>query len=384
MKRRDSIFLRLLASHLLVVAVGAGGIFLAGEALSPLVIDRHVRQMVTFLHTHMDRPLAALSQDLEVSYRRALTQSIGWSVALAALAGVAVAWFVTRRIVKPLRSLTLASRRIAGGRYAQRLDAGAPGEIGELAAAFNRMAETLQHSEEQRVKLLSDVAHEFRTPLSNLRGYLEGLEDGVFGPKDVAEPTRRQIARLEHLVDDLSLLSRVETGQVPLVVEPVAAAEILEAAAEAFRPRFAARDVDLVVDPTEADLTVLADGERVQQVLGNLLANALRFSPARGRVRLGARWAGSQHLGRAHRPSVRFEVQDDGPGVAPGEREAIFRRFYRGDTSRGRDDGGGSGIGLTLAKELIERQDGEIGVDSTEGEGSSFWFVLPGAGTAPR
>src|SRR5690606_27112497 len=145
----------------------------------------------------------------------------------------------------------------------------------------------------------------------------------------VAEPTRRQFARLEHLVDDLSLLSRVETGQVPLVVEPVAAAEILEAAAEAFRPRFAARDVDLVVDPTEADLTVLADGERVQQVLGNLLANALRFSPARGRVRLGARWAGSQHLGRAHRPSVRFEVQDDGPGVAPGEREAIFRRFYR-------------------------------------------------------
>src|SRR5690606_23627076 len=102
------------------------------------------------------------------------------------------------------------------------------------------------------------------------------------------------------------------------------------------------------------------------------------------RVRLGARWAGSQHLGRAHRPSVRFEVQDDGPGVAPGEREAIFRRFYRGDTSRGRDDGGGSGIGLTLAKELIERQDGEIGVDSTEGEGSTFWFVLPGAGTAPR
>lgn len=384
MKRRDSIFLRLLASHLLVVAVGAGGIFLAGEALAPLVIDRHVKQMVTFLHTHMDRPIAALSHDLEVSYRRALTQSIGWSVALAAVAGVAVAWFVTRRIVKPLRSLTLASRRIAGGRYAQRLDAGAPGEIGELAAAFNRMAETLQHSEEQRVKLLSDVAHEFRTPLSNLRGYLEGLEDGVFGPGEVSEPTRRQIARLEHLVDDLSLLSRVETGQVPLVIEPVAAAEILDAAAEAFLPRFDTHAVELVIDPVDPGLTVLADRERVHQVLGNLLANALRFSPPRGRVQLRAHRAEGMRRDQAKRPSIRFEVQDDGPGIPSGEREAIFRRFYRSDTSRGRDDGGGSGIGLTLAKELIERQDGEIGVDCAEDGGSTFWFVLPGAGPSPQ
>jgi len=367
MSGRDSLLLRLLASHLLVVLVGAAGIILASEALAPLVIDRHVQEMVASLHAHMGEPIATLSEDLASSYRRALTQAIGLSVGLAAIAGVAVAWYMTRRIVRPLRSLTSASRRIAGGRYAQRLDADAPGEIGELAEAFNRMAATLEHR-----------AHEFRTPLSNLRGYLEGLEDGVFGAGDVAEPTRRQVERLQRLVDDLSLLSRVETGQVPLVMEPLVARDVLGAAAEAFRPRFDAHDVRLVLEPVAANLEVLADHERVQQVLGNLLANALRFSPAEGVVRLRAvAMPPTGHRDGAS-PGVRFEVQDDGPGIPAEERDAIFRRFYRGDTSRGRDDGAGSGIGLTLAKELVERQDGEIGVDSVVDAGSTFWFVLPG------
>ena len=367
---RSSLYWRLLPSYLLVIVVAAGTTFLAGEALAPFFLERHVDAMMETLHAHGDQTLDAMADDLETGFRRALTQSLLWALMASGIAASVVGLYVTRRVVRPLRALTRASRRIAGGRYSQRLGTHAPGEIGELAAAFDTMAATLERSEERRVQLMADVAHEFRTPLSNLRGYLEGLEDGVFRPEELALPAGRQLQRLERLADDLSLLSRVETGQLELRATEVDAARLLAAVADAFRPRFEAKGVELRVD-AEPNAPIWADAERTEQVLTNLVANALRFTPAPGRVTLTS--------GTAEQGRVRFEVSDTGEGIPEEQLGLVFNRFYRGDQSRARQEGGGSGIGLTLARQLVERQGGDIGVSSAVGHGSTFWFTLPRA-----
>lgn len=365
---RSSLYWRLLPSYLLVVVVALGTMFLAGEALAPFFLQRHVDAMMETLNAHGDRSLDAMATDLEDRFRRALTQSLLWALIASAFTASVVGLYVTMRVVRPLRALTRASGRIAGGRYSQRLASEAPGEIGDMAEAFNLMAATLEHSEERRVQLMADVAHEFRSPLSNLRGYLEGLEDGVFAPEELALPARRQLQRLERLADDLSLLSRVETGQVELHPGAEDAHGLLMAVADAFRPRFEARGVELAVR-SAPNLSVWADAARTDQVLTNLAANALRFTPAGGRVTLS--------VGALDDVLMRFEVSDTGVGIPEEQLRQVFNRFFRGDQARAHLEGGGSGIGLTLAKQFVERQGGDIGVTSRVGQGSTFWFTLP-------
>src|SRR5690625_2695800 len=233
--KRSSLYWRLLPSYLLVILVAAGTAFLAGEAVAPFFLQRHVDVMLDTRHTHADQSPDARADDLEAGFRRALTQSLLWALLASGVAATIVGFYVTRRVVNPLKALTKASRRIAGGQYSQRLTSSAPGEIGELAAAFNTMAGTLQHSEERRIQLMADVAHEFRTPLSNLRGYLEGLEDSVFQPEELAGPANRQRRRPERLADDLSPLSPVETGHANPTPEQLSATEIGRASGRARR-----------------------------------------------------------------------------------------------------------------------------------------------------
>lgn len=370
--KRSSLYWRLLPSYLLVILVAAGTAFLAGEAVAPFFLQRHVDVMMDTLHTHADQSLDEMADDLEAGFRRALTQSLLWALLASGVAATIVGFYVTRRVVNPLKALTKASRRIAGGQYSQRLTSSAPGEIGELAAAFNTMAGTLQHSEERRIQLMADVAHEFRTPLSNLRGYLEGLEDSVFQPEELAGPANRQLRRLERLADDLSLLSRVETGQVNLNPEQLSATDLLTAVTEAFRPAFETKGVNLTLNTTGGH-KVWADSERTEQILSNLITNALRFTPPDGTVTL--------QVEPADNGLIRFEVIDTGIGIPEEQLQHVFNRFYRGDQSRAPHPDGGTGIGLTITKQLAERQGGTIGVSSTPGQGSRFWFELPAAAT---
>jgi signal transduction histidine kinase len=372
---RTSLFWRLLPSYLLVIVVAAAAAFLVGEALAPFFLRHHMDEMMAALGNRgtmgMSGGLNGMGVDLNEAYRRALTQSLTWASLLAALAATGVALYVTGRIVTPLRDMTRASERIAGGRYGDRLDPSAPGEVGELAAAFNRMADTLQRSEERRVELLADVAHEFRTPLSNLRGYVEGLEDGVFeDATGVFEASRRQLDRLAHLVDDLSLLSRVETGQLELEPAPVDARSLLDASVAAFAPEAERRGVHLEVRAPQPSPWVHADRERSLQVLSNLIGNALRYTPGGGAVTL--------EVSPPAQGEVRFAIRDTGPGIAPEDLPNVFKRFYRGDKARS-PHSGGSGIGLTIARQLVERQGGTIAVVSPPGEGATFTFSLPQA-----
>lgn len=376
-RRSRSLLWRVFASYLVVVAVATVGALVAGEALAPFLLDRHMRSMGPMMGG--GDPMAAMTADLAEAYRSALTQSLAWAALVATAADAVVAWTVTRRVVGPLAALREASRAIATGNYGRRLDADAPGEIGDLAGTFNTMAASLEQGESIRRQLLGDLSHELRTPLSNLRGYLEALEDGVF-TLDAATSAamRRQVERLGRLIADLSLLSDLEAGEVPIAAARMDLAALVHESAAAFRARFEERGVDLAVD-APSGLWVTADANRTAQVLENLLDNALRHTPSGGRVTVRARDGG------AH---ARVEVRDTGPGVPEALREAIFRRLFRGDPARAAGEGEGSGIGLTIARELVTRQGGEIWVEGASdakagapagGGGACFVFTLPPA-----
>jgi len=371
-RRPDSLAWRVFGSYLIVVAVAALGALVAGEAFAPFLLDRHMRSMgggMGHFGPSAGGASSAMAADLAAAYRSALTQSLAWAAIVATVAAALVAWTVTRRIVAPLGALRAASRAIANGRTGERLDTSAPGEIGDLAATFNTMAAALEQSDAIRRQLLTDLSHELRTPLSNLRGYLEALEDQVF-TLDAATTAalRRQVDRMERLVADLSLLTRLEAGQVPIEVAPVDLGALIADSLAAFRARFDEKGVALAAAAGGPGPWVVADATRTAQVLENLLSNALRHTPPGGRVEVATR-----PLGEA----VRVDVRDTGPGVPEGQREAVFRRLVRGDPARSTSDGEGSGIGLTIAKGLVTRQGGEIGVADAEGGGADFYFTLP-------
>ena len=369
-RRSRGLMARVFAANLVVVAVAAVAALLAGSALAPIVLDRHMGMMrgATSHGPGMD----AMATDLEAAYRTALGQSLGWAVLVATVAAAGVAWVVTLRLLAPLRALQAASTAIAAGRRGTRLDEDAPGELGDVAAAFNGMAEAIERGESERRRLVADLAHELRTPLSNLRGYVEALEDGVFELDDATRAALgRQVERLERLVADLATLHDVEAGQVVLEVAPTDVGALASAGVAAVQARFVEKGVTLTCSAPSDGVCALVDPVRVGQVLENLLANALRHTPVGGRVTVAV---------QATAAGVHVDVHDTGPGVPEREREAVFRRLYRGDPARGATIGVGSGVGLTIAKALVERQGGAIGVDEAPGGGAAFWFTLPGCG----
>jgi signal transduction histidine kinase len=366
-KRSLTLFARLLLAFLLVLLVSTASNYVAMEAFSPLFLNYHLQ------HTHTSAPLSDDTQaELRVAHQRAMRQATLWGGVVSLLAAGVVSYVVSSRIARPIKQMQRASRRIAEGNYRQRLSLAAPGEIADLAQDFNDMAATLESSEARRVELIGNVAHEFRTPLSSLHGYVEGLEDGLFQPTpEVLSACQRQLNRLESLIDDLSVLSRVESNAEPLQMEATSVSALLEGVADTFRPTFQAKGVRLeLIDTEDAAALVFADPLRTLQVLTNLIANALRYTPQQGTVSL---WADVDPKTR----TVVFNVRDSGSGIEPSDLPHIFTRFYRGDKARGRDAGGGSGIGLTIAKHFVELQGGRIGVTSQPGHGSHFFFSLP-------
>jgi two-component system, OmpR family, sensor histidine kinase BaeS len=369
-QRVSGLVVRVFAANLVVVAVAAVGALLAGTALAPIVLEGHMRMMGGMGAAEPTQgPMGAMMADLEATYRTALVQSLLWAIGFATVAAAVVAWFVTGRLVAPLRAMREASSAIAAGRHGRRLDASAPGEIGDLADAFNAMAEALEGGDRVRRQLVTDLAHELRTPISNLRGYLEALEDGVFELDDTTRgAVRRQVDRLERLVADLALLHDLEAGQLPVVLENVDLAALAAASVAAMQARFDEKGVALSVDAPSDPVEVVADPVRFGQVLENLLVNALRHTPSAGRVRV---------LVRPEGPVARLEVCDTGPGVPAAQREAVFRRFFRGDPARGVSGGEGTGVGLTIARALVERHGGTIGVREAEGGGAAFFVTLP-------
>ncbi len=287
---------------------------------------------------------------------------------LGFLGALAVSLLMTRRIAGPVGALAKAARRFAQGDLSRRVPQAGPAEIADLAAEFNHMAEDLQTAQNQRQALVADVAHELRTPLTVMRGYLEALKDGVTPAEpEVLEVIHAEALQLQRLVDDLQDLAQADAAQLALQLELVNMGELLHTTAAGFALEAGRKQVQLEVDVAPDTPEVQADPRRIGQVVHNLVANALRYTPAGGSIRLVA---------SAQEGAVLVEVADTGIGIPADHLPHIFDRFYRVDPSRARETGG-SGLGLTIAKRLVEAHGGTVGASSTLGSGSRFWFTLP-------
>ncbi len=296
----------------------------------------------------------------------------GWQVAGAAGAVLLVAAVVTAlvgaRITRPLRALTAAAQHMSDGGDAPPVRVSGQDEVAGLARAFNTMAANRAQLEQARKAMVSDIAHELRTPLSNIRGWLEAAEDGVSdrGPELTALLLKEALV-LQHVVDDLQDLAIADAGALRLVVEPVPLAEAFEQVRAAHEPRAAQAGVVLSAD-APPDLVVGADPVRLRQILDNLVANAVRYVPAGGSVSMAAARDGADVL---------VTVADTGVGIAAEDVPHVFDRFWRADRSRTRSTGG-SGLGLAIVRKLTEAHGASVAVTSAVGEGTTFTLRFPG------
>jgi two-component system OmpR family sensor kinase/two-component system sensor histidine kinase BaeS len=287
---------------------------------------------------------------------------------------LAGATFFSSRVTRPLTHLTHAARTMAGGDLSVRVGTSAVREIDDLAGAFNTMASSLSDADRQRRQMTADVAHELRTPLAIIRGRLEGMQDGVYNATpDEITTLLSETALLERLIEDLRLLALADAGQLPLYKESIAPAALIRSVAQSFTQQALSRGVDLRVADLPALPEVEADPQRISQVLSNLIVNSLGHTPAGGSVLLNA-WTSTS--GPGGQWAVYVSVSDTGSGIAPGDLAHIFDRFYRADQARTRA-GGGAGLGLAIARRLIEAHQGAIEAESAPGKGTTVTFRLP-------
>ncbi len=299
-----------------------------------------------------------------LSTNRALAAAAIVAAAIALLAGVLLA----RTLTRPLRDLTQAIQAMTVGQLAQQVPVRSADELGTLTRAFNQLSADLAHSNELRRQMTADIAHDLRTPLAVIMAYIDGLRDGVFKPTPARlAAMHAEAEHLQHLVEDLRTLSLAEAGELPMQRILVAPAALLERLAAAYGPQAAARTVDLSIAAEPALPDVSVDPERMVQVLGNLVSNALRYTASGGRIVLSARREGS---------CIVLSVEDTGSGIAPDVLPHIFDRFYRGDPARSQQDAE-SGLGLAIAKSIVEAHGGKIAVKSALGQGSVFMLLLP-------
>jgi signal transduction histidine kinase len=363
---------RLLVAQVAVLIAGAVSAAVAATLVGPAIFHDH---LVRAGHSVTD----ADRLHMEEAFGSAGLIALAVAGIAALLTALAVTWYLTRGIRHSLGAVTSAAAEVQAGRYDVQVPAGGGTELDALAAAFTAMAARLGSVEETRRRLLTDLSHELRTPIATLDGYLEGLEDGVvtWNP-ETAALLRGQTARLARLAGDLREVSQAEEGVLALDRTDVDAADLLDAAAAAARDAYRRKGVALVVEPAPS-AAVGVDRQRLAQVLGNLLGNALRHTPAGGTVRLGAQLAAA---------GVRLNVVDDGEGIAAEHLPHVFERFYRADTAREHDAAGaaaGTGVGLTISKALVEAHGGRLTVTSPgPGLGSEFAITLPRNDSAAR
>ncbi len=363
---------KLFFSHFLVALFGTLTLLVGLSFLTPYLFGRLVEDV-----PGLGRSLTAEEVRASVSsaFEQALLLSLLVAGVVGMLAATGVSLFVSGRITRPVLHMLAATRRISSGRYSERVPVQEPDELGALSESFNVMATSLEGVERRRRELMMDVSHELRTPLTTLEGYIEGLLDGVVTPsRDTWTLLHGEAERMRRLVDDLQQLSRAEAGSLSLNSGAVSPSEILRCTTERCWTRFAEKGVALEWEQTGGLPDVVADGDRVVQVLTNLLNNALRYTPPGGRVVLRGRPQGEQVL---------FTVTDTGEGIAGEHLPHVFERFYRVEKSRSRESGG-SGVGLSIARALVEAMGGRIWAESEgPGKGSTFAFTLPVTVSSP-
>jgi two-component system sensor histidine kinase BaeS len=316
----------------------------------------------TFGDNTFSMPESPESGFLERVNRAIIYGALGATV-IALLLGVLLA----RTISRPVRELTAATHIVAQGKLGHQVPVRASDELGELATSFNQMSADLARSNRLRRQMTADVAHELRTPLSVILGYTEALSDGKLeGAPETFDVLHDEAQRLSRLVDDLRTLSLADAGELPLTRRLIRPQALLERAASAYSEQARQRDISLQVRSEQPLPEIEVDPDRMAQVMSNLVSNALRYTPDGGRIVLTAR-PGDR--------TVILQVRDNGVGIAPEDLPHIFERLYRADISR--HENGESGLGLAIAKSIVEAHAGTIVVESALGSGATFTVELP-------
>ncbi len=353
----------LMRSHLTVLAIGIFTMTLVGWLYTPRLFVFYLRRI--------DGPnvqIRHVQGQLLKGFQFAWGRGMVWAGVFGGVAASALSYWLSQRIVKPLLEIEEMTRAFAAGDLDRRLPEYDLWELTQLAQSVNHMAADLQSVEQRRRDLVSDLSHELRTPLTILKGYLEGLADGTVEPNpDIYERLTRETSRLQRLVTDLQELSRLESGYLPIHPEAIALPELLASVVARFADQQLPDSPVTLQFSCPPDLPpVQADAGRIEQVMVNLLSNALRYTQQ------GTVWVRAWHTETA----VWTAVQDTGMGIAPEDLPHVFDRFWRADRSRARASGG-TGIGLTICRRLIELHGGEITVASEVGKGTTFQFSLP-------
>ncbi|MFN2136186.1 MAG: ATP-binding protein [Candidatus Promineifilaceae bacterium] len=318
--------------------------------------------------------VGTVAGSLEANFLESMRSALIWGGLAATLVALILGAFLARTISHPIRELTGATQRMAAGELDIQVPVRTADEVGELAASFNQMSSDLSRVTRARRQMTADIAHDLRTPLSVILGYTEALSDEkLSGTPETYTVMYREALHLSHLIDDLRVLSLADMGELPLTRRPLAPLELLERAAAAHQPQASSKQIDLSVTAAPDLPLVEVDPERLAQVLNNLLSNALRHTPQNGRVTLAA----AAQSGR-----VTLSVSDNGPGVPAADLPYIFNRFYRADEAR--QQNGESGLGLAIAKGIVQAHGGTITVDSPPGAGATFTVTLPAPSLRPE
>lgn len=349
--------LRLIGLFSLLALAVAGVMYVA--------VVRFSAEQVTHLAMESGLSPAEAQAMFDSSVARVLL--IGAGVGL--LLGVFAAWWLLRRVLRPLERLTEATRSIAAGDLGARVPDAPDPELQQLAGAFNQMAATLERVEQLRRALVEDVAHELRTPLTSLQGYTEALADGVVEPTPVMLRTvHEEILRLSRLVEGLDQLARGESGEREQALAEVDLATIIRRAVQLHSPELATRRIDVRVEDAGSVPRLLAEPDAIGQVVSNLMQNAARYTDDGGEIVVRL---------RAEDGWIRCAIENTGAEIPPDELPSIWERLYRVDPSRARASGG-AGIGLAIVRQIVEAHGGQVGAASTGGR-TSIWFRLPAA-----
>jgi signal transduction histidine kinase len=349
-----------------------GGPFRIGDEASAMVLHRGTAVQVngevvgTVLTTGEAPPLGAREQAYLVRTNQVLLGAAGGAVVI----GLALGILLARTLTRPVRELTVATRAMADGQLEQEVPVRSGDELGELAASFNQMSADLAQADALRRQMTADIAHDLRTPLTVLRGYAEAMRDGTLQPTQSRLDTiHAEVQRLTGLVEDLRTLSLADAGTLSLNRVSIAPRALLERLVRLYSYRAEQEKVALVIDVPVDVPDVRVDPDRMIQVLGNLVSNGLRHTPEGGRIAISA-----GHRGH----DLYVTVQDNGEGIPPEAVPRIFDRFYRADASRHQEgQETGSGLGLSIAKSIVELHGGTISARSEPGSGTTFTIVLP-------
>lgn len=305
--------------------------------------------------------------EIEKVFLSSVNDAIILSVVISLISSISLLFYYSKRTLTPIQRLTEAAKRIREGDLDQEVAVNSKDEVGKLASAFNAMAGELRKQERLRKNMVSDLAHELRSPLTKSHGYLKALKEGKMDPdEEVIDALYKNSEVLKRLINDLHDLARAEAGKLRMEKEPVLASDLINAALESVQVRLAEKKLNMRVDLPEG-VIVNVDPGRIQQVLRNLLDNAITYSPEGEDIFI---------QGKDMEDRVKLSITDNGPGIPEGDLQRVFDRFYRVDQSRSRETGG-TGLGLTIAREIIQAHGGQIEVESDSGEGTTFSFYLP-------